>query len=78
MTSKSAVGVVRGVVVWFNSAKGFGFLKPDNGGADVFVHYSALCMEGYKKLDEGDVVEFEVEDGKDGRKQAANVVKVEA
>jgi cold shock CspA family protein len=73
----TARSTFRGKVVWFNNAKGFGFLKPDNGGADVFVHYSALLMDGYKSLFENDVVEFAVEDGKDGRRQAADVVKIE-
>ena len=65
---------VTGKVKWFNNAKGYGFIGRD-GGADVFVHYSAIQGEGYKTLQEGDVVEFEITDGQKGP-QAENVVKV--
>ena len=65
----------KGKVKWFNNAKGFGFIGRDDG-PDVFVHYSALTAEGYKSLQEGDVVEFEIVDGQKGP-QAANVVKVQ-
>jgi len=69
---------VRGVVKWFNSAKGFGFIGRDGGESDVFVHFSAIKGDGYKKLDEGDHVEFEVEAGAKGKgkPQAAAVMKV--
>ncbi len=60
-----------GEVKWFNSEKGFGFIKLD-GGADIFVHYSAIVADGYRALNEGDKVEFEVVDGNKG-KQANNV-----
>lgn len=63
-----------GTVKWFNAKKGFGFISGDEGN-DVFVHFSALKMEGFKVLDEGDKVEFEVVDGEKGP-QAANVVKL--
>jgi cold shock protein len=66
---------LKGTVKWFNNAKGFGFIGREDG-ADVFVHYSALIAEGYKSLQEGDVVEFEIVDGQKGP-QAANVVKVQ-
>ena len=66
---------LKGTVKWFNNAKGFGFIGRDDG-PDVFVHYSALNSEGYKSLQEGDVVEFEIVDGQKGP-QAANVVKVQ-
>jgi CspA family cold shock protein len=66
---------LKGTVKWFNNAKGFGFIGRDDG-PDVFVHYSALTAEGYKSLQEGDVVEFEIVDGQKGP-QAANVVKVQ-
>jgi CspA family cold shock protein len=66
---------LKGTVKWFNNAKGFGFIGRDDG-PDVFVHYSALIAEGYKSLQEGDAVEFEIVDGQKGP-QAANVVKVQ-
>jgi len=65
---------LQGTVKWFNNAKGYGFIGRDNGD-DVFVHYSAITSEGYKSLQEGDKVEFEVAQGQKGQ-QAANVVKV--
>jgi cold shock protein len=65
---------LKGTVKWFNNAKGFGFIGREDG-PDVFVHYSALIAEGYKSLQEGDAVEFEIVDGQKGP-QAANVVKV--
>jgi len=64
----------QGTVKWFNNSKGYGFIeRPD--GDDVFVHYKAIVAEGFKSLDEGDKVEFEVEEGPKGL-QAANVKKV--
>jgi CspA family cold shock protein len=63
-----------GKVKWFNESKGFGFIEPDGGGRDVFVHYSAIQGEGYKTLSEGQSVEFEVIQGEKGP-QAANVLK---
>lgn len=55
----------QGVVKWFNRLKGFGFIRPDEGGADVFVHYSAIEGNGYRNLYEGDVVGFEeIDEGK--------------
>jgi cold shock protein len=66
---------LKGTVKWFNNAKGFGFIGRDDG-PDVFVHYSALVAEGYKSLQEGDTVEFEIVDGQKGP-QAANVVKLQ-
>jgi len=62
-------------VKWFNNSKGYGFIGQD-GGADVFVHYSALTGDGYKSLQEGDNVEFEITQGQKGP-QAANVLKIE-
>ncbi|MFV1983611.1 MAG: cold-shock protein [Thiohalomonadales bacterium] len=55
-----------GTVKWFNNTKGFGFIAPDDGSTDVFVHFSAIKIEGYKKLDEGQAVTFEVETGPKG------------
>lgn len=63
---------MQGTVKWFNSTKGFGFITPSDGSADVFVHYSAITGDGYKSLDEGSEVEFELADGDKGPK-ATNV-----
>ncbi|MDA8093800.1 MAG: cold-shock protein [Betaproteobacteria bacterium] len=62
-----------GTVKWFNDSKGFGFITQDNGGADVFVHFSAIQGSGFKTLTEGQPVAFDVENGPKGL-QAANVV----
>jgi CspA family cold shock protein len=64
----------KGTVKWFNGAKGFGFISR-NGSEDVFVHFKAIVGDGYKSLNEGDQVEFEVERGPKGL-QAANVTKI--
>lgn len=58
--------MAQGIVKWFNSEKGFGFIAQDSGGPDVFVHYSALSGGGFKSLDEGQRVEFEVGQGQKG------------
>lgn len=55
-----------GIVKWFNADKGFGFITPDNGDKDVFAHFSAIQGRGYKSLNEGQAVEFEVTDGPKG------------
>lgn len=62
-----------GTVKWFNDAKGFGFIAQDDGGADVFVHFSAVQGSGFKTLTEGQKVSFDVQDGPKGP-QASNVV----
>ena len=62
-----------GTVKWFNDQKGFGFITPADGGSDCFVHHSAIQMEGFKTLAEGQKVEFTVTDGQKGP-QAENVV----
>ena len=63
-----------GTVKWFNDAKGFGFITQDGGGEDVFVHHTAIQMDGFRSLTEGDRVEFEVVKGPKGL-QAQNVRK---
>ena len=65
---------LKGVVKWFNSAKGYGFIGRDND-TDLFVHFSGIQSEGYKSLQEGDTVEFEMGEGPKGL-QAINIVKV--
>lgn len=65
---------MQGKVKWFNAEKGFGFIERE-GGDDVFVHFSAIQHDGYKSLEEGEKVEFEIVDGARGP-QAANVVKL--
>ncbi|WP_018233304.1 transcription antiterminator/RNA stability regulator CspE [Thioalkalivibrio thiocyanodenitrificans] len=62
-----------GTVKWFNESKGFGFITPDDGGKDVFVHFSAISGSGFKTLAENQKVSFDVQDGPKGP-QAANVV----
>jgi cold shock protein len=75
--SLSQEGVqVQGTVKWFNNSKGYGFIGRDDG-PDVFVHYSAISGEGYRTLQEGDAVEFEIVQGPKGP-QAANVSKTSA
>tara|TARA_B100000579_G_scaffold45829_1_gene31996 strand:+ start:526 stop:723 length:198 start_codon:yes stop_codon:yes gene_type:complete len=61
-----------GKVKWFNPTKGYGFIKPDDGGEDLFVHHSSIQGDGYKSLKEDQSVTFEVEDGEKGP-QATNV-----
>ena len=58
--------MAQGSVKWFNAEKGFGFIAQDDGGADVFVHYSAIDSQGYRSLDEGQRVEFEIGQGQKG------------
>lgn len=67
--------MARGRVKWFNDAKGYGFIEQPDGGEDVFVHFSAINMEGFKTLSEGQEVEFEIRQGDKGL-QAANVTRV--
>ncbi len=64
----------KGIVKWFNASKGFGFIEQEDG-ADLFVHYSAITTDGYKSLDEGASVSFEIVDGAKGP-AAANVVQL--
>jgi len=66
---------ITGTVKWFNGEKGFGFITPDNGQKDVFVHHSAIQSEGFRLLDEGQRVEFSIEPSAKGPR-AADVVKL--
>ena len=67
-----------GTVKWFNPTKGYGFIQPDSGGKDVFVHISAVQRAGMESLDEGQKVEFQVVPGRDGRTSADNIKAVES
>jgi cold shock protein len=69
---KEGIAVATGTVKWFSSEKGFGFITPEDGSADVFVHFSAIAGEGYRNLEEAQKVEYEVSQGQKGP-QASNV-----
>jgi cold shock protein len=65
--------MANGTVKWFNSAKGYGFIAPDDGGSDVFVHISAVEAAGLRSLNDDQKVSYELEDGRDGKKSAGNL-----
>jgi CspA family cold shock protein len=71
---KELTRMATGQVKWFNDSKGFGFITPDDGGKDVFVHHTAIQSEGFRSLAEGEKVEYDVQQGPKGP-QAANVRK---
>ncbi len=66
--------MANGTVKWFNQTKGFGFIAPETGGKDVFVHISALERAGIQSLDDGQAVTYDLESGRDGRESASNLV----
>ncbi len=66
--------MMRGTVKWFNNAKGYGFIEPETGGADVFVHHTAIQMDGFRTLTQGEEVVFEATEGPKGM-QARNVAR---
>jgi cold shock protein len=72
VTDFAEMGMATGTVKWFNDAKGFGFITPDGGGEDLFAHFSAIQMGGFKTLKEGQKVQFDVVQGPKG-KQASNI-----
>lgn len=64
---------MRGTVKWFNPTKGYGFVAPDNGGKDVFIHISEVQKAGLPGLNQGDIIEFDMSMGKNGREAATNL-----
>lgn len=68
--------MIKGTVKFFNSTKGFGFISPEDGGKDAFVHISAVERSGITSLNEGDIVSYDVEKGRDGRESAVNLQRV--
>lgn len=67
--------MAEGTVKWFNPEKGYGFIS-QKGGEDLFVHFSEIKMDGFRTLDEGQAVSFEVTEGQKGKLQASNVVRI--
>lgn len=65
--------MAEGTVKWFNSTKGFGFIQPESGSKDVFLHISALERAGLSQVDEGQKISYDIEAGRDGRESAVNV-----
>ena len=74
-SSKESASMTTGVVKWFNADKGYGFITPDDGSADVFAHFSNIEANGFRSLDEGEKVEFEITQGPKGL-QAEHIGKI--
>ena len=74
ITANGGSEKISGTVKWFNDAKGFGFITPDNGGEDLFAHFSSIQMNGFKTLKEGQKVSFEIAQGPKG-KQALSITE---
>lgn len=68
--------MAKGTVKWFNPDKGYGFISREDGEGDLFVHFSEIQMDGFKTLDEGQAVEFDITNGQNGKLQASNVRKI--
>ncbi len=66
--------MANGTVKWFNATKGFGFIQPESGSRDVFLHISALERAGIRQIDDGQAISFDLETGRDGRESATNIV----
>jgi cold shock protein len=77
-TATAAPALLTGTVKWFNGDKGWGFIIPDGGGPDIFLHYSGILGEGYRSVNEGDRVQFTLGEGKKrkGTVQAEQVIKI--
>jgi len=73
MSDASPDGIQKGTVKWFNTMKGFGFIQPEDGSTDVFVHQTSIQMEGFRSLADGESVEYLVETDNNGRKKAVSV-----
>ena len=65
--------MAKGTVKWFNATKGFGFIQPETGSKDVFLHISALERAGLTHIEDGQKISFDIESGRDGRESAANI-----
>lgn len=68
--------MAKGIVKWFNTTKGYGFIAPEDGGKDIFVHISAVEQSGMTGLADDQAIEFDLVEGRDGRKMASNLRKV--
>jgi CspA family cold shock protein len=72
-TTKGHTGMAKGTVKWFNTEKGYGFIQPEDGGKDIFVHITAVQAAGLQSLQDDQPIEYELVDGRDGRKSAGDL-----